>query len=74
MECMVERNSSSSAMEKRFKGLSSSASSGIWWVNSPFTALALAVVFCSVEKMEGFFLLAIHQPPILSSISSHKAA
>ena len=37
-------------------------------------ALALAVVFCRVEKMEGFFLLAICQPSILSSISPHKAA
>ena len=58
-EAMVERNSSSSAMEKRFMGLSSRKARGSWRVNSPLTALALSVVFWSVAKMEGFFLLAM---------------
>ena len=73
-ERMVERNSSSSAMEKRFMGLSTRDATGSWRVSSPLTALAFSVVFCRVEKMEGLFLPAMDQPSILASISSHRAA
>ena len=72
-EDRVAWNCSSSAMEKRFMGLSSSASTGRERTSSLLTAAAFSAVFCRVEKMEAVFF-AMPQPPILASISSARAA
>ena len=54
-ERRVDWNSSSSAMEKRLRGLSVRDFTGSCRVSSPLTALAFSVVLCRVEKMEGVF-------------------